>query len=125
MTQRTCNIIMCCKGNSKYSNKGDSIYSIKRYMGDECIYNWENYTDAMIQDILYTALMDYIDWVKKPSFVLWCLKNDGRLHENINEKICAMFANVKVRDDHGYVNGFTQEQISKSNLVLYGGTNNV
>lgn len=37
MTQRTCNIIMCCKGNSKYSNKGDSIYSIKRYMGDECI----------------------------------------------------------------------------------------
>ena len=86
MTQRTCNIIMCCKGNSKYSNKGDSIYSIKRYMGDECIYNWENYTDAMIQDILYTALMDYIDGVKKPSFVLWCLKNDGRLHENINEK---------------------------------------
>ena len=82
MTQRTCNIIMCCKGNSKYSNKGDSIYSIKRYMGDECIYNWENYTDAMIQDILYTALMDYIDGVKKPSFVLWCLKNDGRLHDH-------------------------------------------
>lgn len=26
---------------------------------------------------------------------------------------------------YGYVNGFTQEQISKSNLVLYGGTNNV
>ena len=80
---------------------------------------------SLFQDILYTALMDYIDGVKKPSFVLWCLKNDGRLHENINEKICAMFANVKVRDDHGYVNGFTQEQISKSNLVLYGGTNNV
>ena len=67
MTQRTCNIIMCCKGNSKYSNKGDSIYSIKRDMGDECIYNWENYTDAMIQDILYCAHGLY-RWGKETKF---------------------------------------------------------
>lgn len=125
MTQRTCNIIMCCKGNTKYADKCDPIYSIKRYMGDERAFYWENYTDAMVQDILYTALMDYIDEVKKPSFVLWCLKNDGRFHDNINEKICAMFANVQVRDENGYVNGFTQEQISKSDIVLYGGTDDV
>ena len=29
MTQRTYNIIMCCKGNDHYGYTGDPIYSIK------------------------------------------------------------------------------------------------
>lgn len=118
MTQRTCNIIMCCKGNDKYAQKCDPIYSIKRYMGNECVYNWKNYTDKMVLDILFTALMDYIDGVKKPSFVLWSIREHGKWHDNIAEKICDMFAGVQVRDVNGYVNGFTQELIDQSEKDL-------
>lgn len=109
MEQRTCNIIMCCKGNDKYGYKGDPIYSIKRYMGKECAYPWKNYTPRMLDEILYDALADYIDGVKKPSFVLWELKEYGKTASSTAEKICAMFALVQVRDDDGYVNGFTDE----------------
>lgn len=119
MTQRTCNIIMCCKGNDKYAQKGDPIYSIKRYMGHECVYNWTNYTKEMILDILVTALMDYIDGVKKPSFVIWSIRDQGKWYDDVARKICAMFTNVQVRDDHGYVNGFTQELIDQSEKDLW------
>lgn len=118
MTQRTCNIIMCCKGNTKYSFKKGPLYSIKRYMGKECDYPWEKYTPRMLDEMLYTALADYIDGVKKPSFVLYELKEYGKFANSIAEKICNMFSLVQVRDDTGYINGFTDELLEQSKIDL-------
>lgn len=118
MEQRTCNIIMCCKGNDKYGYKADPIYSIKRYMGKECAYPWRDYTPGMVDEILHTALRDYIDGVKKPSFVLWQLQECGKWVQSEAEKICSMFALVQVKDDDGYVNGFTDELLEQSKIDL-------
>lgn len=118
MEQRTCNIIMCCKGNDKYGYKADPIYSIKRYMGKECAYSWRNYTSGVLNEILYTALADYIDCVKKPSLVLWELRQCGKTAKNLTEQICSMFALVQVKDDDGYVNGFTAELLEQSKIDL-------
>lgn len=118
MEQRTCNIIMCCKGNDKYGYKADPIYSIKRYMGKECAYPWKDYKPWMLDEILYTALADYIDGVKKPSYVLWELREYGKTASSIVEKICSMFACVQVRDENGCVNGFTEDLLRQSEIDL-------
>lgn len=120
MEQRTCNIIMCCKGHWPYTR--DPVVAIKQYMGRECKYPWENYTKAMVNDILFYALQDYIDGVPKPSFVLGqlkqCMKYYNTIADGITLAICDMFAEVEVKNDKGYVNSFTAGLVIKSEMDL-------
>ena len=120
MTQRTCNIIMCCKGNDRYSYKCDPIYSIKKYLAHECECPVGLYTDGIIENILYKALCDYINGVKNPGFVLWSLREDGKFKNSLSEKIVTMFSLVQVRegDDLHYINGFTEELLAQSTIDL-------
>lgn len=121
MTQRTCNIIMCCKGNDKYAYKYDPIYSIKKYLAHECDYPVKLYTNDVIENILYGALCDYINGVKYPSFVLWSLREDGKFKDSLSEKIVTMFSLVQVRegDDLHCINGFTEELLAQSTIDLH------
>lgn len=120
MTQRTCNIIMCCKGNDKFGYLADSIYSIKKYLSHECDCPISAYTSGILENILFNALIDYINGVKNPGFVLWSLREDGKFKNSLSEKIVAMFSLVKVRegDDLHCINGFTEELIAQSSKDL-------
>lgn len=124
MTQRTCNIIMCCKGNCKWHYLDNTLDVIARYMSNECGADLDTYTPDVLKSIILTALLDYIDSADKPSYVIWSIINDGCMHVSIEEKICAMFCDVRVMDrdsitgDYYYVNGFTQDLISQSHVDL-------
>lgn len=116
MTQRTCNIIMCCKGNDKFGYLANPMISIKRYMAHECCCSESIYTDQVLDSIIFDALCDYINGAKNPGFVLWSIREDGKRYSELYKKIIAMFSLVQVRegDDHHCINGFTEEQINQS-----------
>lgn len=58
MEQRTCNIIMCCKGHCKLSNAGETAMdAIAAYMSKECLCPKEDYKGALMESILQNALV--------------------------------------------------------------------
>jgi hypothetical protein len=110
MKQRTLNIINIVKGNTKYLTYDGStsmIEAIKQYMADECAYKVEWYTDKEMFDILYNAMLDYLDHCDKPSFFMRRLGDvmRGRM-DSITLDIAVTLSLVQVQDVDGYVNGF-------------------
>ena len=110
MEQRTLNIINILKCNTKYltyDGNTDMIEAIKQYMADECAYKAEWYTDRDMFDILYNAMLDYLDHCDKPSLFIRRLGDvmRGRM-DSIALDIAATLSLVQVRDVNGYVNGF-------------------
>lgn len=110
MEQRTLNIINILKGNTKYYgiyDDVDAIESIKQYMADECAYKAEWYTEKDMFDILYNAMLDYLDHCDKPSFFMRRLGDvmRGRL-DSVTRDIAIALTMVQVQDVNGYVNGF-------------------
>ena len=111
MKQRTLNIINILKGNTKYYRlyeDMDAIESIKQYMADECAYKVEWYTEKDMFDIIYDAMLDYLDHCDKPSYFMRQLGDvmRGRL-DSITRDIAIALTLVQVKDDNGnYVNGF-------------------
>lgn len=120
MTQRTCNIIMACKGHCKYADDGKSLIDVvKIYLGKECDYPWENYTDRQITRALLEALYDFIDGAENAGYELRQLFYEYPAQEpSLAERICIMFQLTQVRGDHAYINGFTQELIDHSDKDL-------
>lgn len=110
MDQRTLNIINILKGNTKYYRlyeDMDAIESIKQYMADECAYKVEWYTEKDMFDIIYDAMLDYLDHCDKPSYFMRQLGDvmRGRL-DSITRDIAIALTLVQVRDNNNYVNGF-------------------
>lgn len=99
MEQRTCNIIMCCKGHCKLSNAGETAMdAITAYMSKECLCPKEDYKGALMESILQNALFDYIANADKPDF-----------------ELRQLFQLTRVRNDDGsYANGFSDELIAQS-----------
>lgn len=121
MEQRTCNIIMCCKGHCKLDGSGNtSLESIAAYMSHECGCPKEDYKDRLMESILLEALFDYLNSSDKPGFDLRQLFHQYALHDpSLSERICTMFQLVKVRNDSGcYVNGFSEELLNQSGKDL-------
>ncbi|MCI8843235.1 MAG: hypothetical protein HFF08_03880 [Oscillospiraceae bacterium] len=123
MEQRTCNIIMCCKGHCRLEGAtGDPFGDIAAYMSQECGCEKEIYQGKLLENILRTALFDYMNSANNPGYELRQLLQNYALWEpSLSERICTMFALVNVRDDNGYVNGFTQELLDKSEQILQRG----
>lgn len=112
MDQRTLNIINICKGNTKYCGIDDDmdiIEAIKQYMAEECVYRSEWYTDANMYEIMYEAMLDYLDHCDKPSSFMRRLTDIVSRHKPNEMAMCIgiALALVRVRDSNGnYVNGF-------------------
>jgi len=71
MEQRTCNIIMCCKGHCQLEGAGETpMEAIAAYMSHECACPKEDYKGALMESILREALFDYIATADKPGFDL-------------------------------------------------------
>lgn len=123
MEQRTCNIIMCCKGHCNLDGAGDTpLESIAAYMSHECACPKEDYKGRLMESILEEALFDYLNSADKPGFDLRQLFHQYALHEpSLSERICTMFQLTKVRNDNGnYTNGFTEALIAQSEKDLNG-----
>lgn len=122
MEQRTCNIIMCCKGHCTLPGGRRSPQdAITTYMSHECGCPAEDYNGALIESILREALFDYISCADNPGFELRNLLAPSFSHEpSLSERICSMFQLTAVRGDAGYVNGFTESLISQSETDLGG-----
>lgn len=109
MTQRTCNIIMACKGNIHPEIDG-KIERVKEYMSDECCCGKECYTDELMESIIVNAAYDYIDTCDKSSSFLRLIRNCINKDLSLMEKICIAFSLTQVkRNDGEYINGFKEE----------------
>ena len=130
MDQRTCNIIMCCKGHCmlpKGKDKGH-LEAVAAYMSEECDCPIGEYTDAVLEQIMKTALYDYLNSASKPGNEMRRMFDE--LHvgptASLGERIAITFSLAQVsyrRKDAGdgvvvYVNGFTDELVAKSRIAL-------
>lgn len=71
MEQRTCNIIMCCKGHCKLAGENaPPLEAIAAYMSAECACPKEDYTGKLMEMILREALFDYMAGADKPGYEL-------------------------------------------------------
>lgn len=123
MKQRTCNIIMCCKGHCQLEGAGEtSMEAIAAYMSNECACPKEDYKGALMESILREALFDYLNSADKPGFELrQLLYQYATYHPSISERICTMFQLTRVRNDDGsYTNGFSDVLLGQSEKDLGG-----
>lgn len=111
---------MCCKGHCRLEGAtGEPFGDIAAYMSQECGGEKEIYQGKLLESILRTALFDYMDNADNPGFELRRLLQEYALWEpSLSVRICTMFALVDVCDNNGYVNGFTQDLITKSKHIL-------
>lgn len=118
MTQRTCNIILACKG-VLYPQVSRILERVKLYLSDECDCNYLEYTNETVEQILYRTLYDYVDSCDKPSSILWDIFQPILKYDTLIEQICAAFSLVEVRNNDGsYINGFKEEFIENAKLVF-------
>lgn len=135
MDQRTCNIIMCCKGNTLIFLPEDNPLkgypqahqNIAAYMSRECACPIEDYTGSLLENILQEALFDYMNTADRPGADLRNLfTNHGVTEPTMSQRIIVLFQLVQVRETKGghLMNGFTDELLarSKKDLAKENGT---
>lgn len=120
MEQRTCNIIMCCKGHCKLAGKDASpMEAVAAYMSAECGCPAEDYAGRLMDTILREAMFDFMKSADKPGYELrQLLQEYVTFDPSLSERICAMFQATQVRDGAKYVNGFTERLIQQSEIDL-------
>lgn len=119
MEQRTCNIIMCCKGNCKIDNDTTLLGSVVSYMSQECGCKKEIYDDCLVERIMREALFDYFKCADNPSFELRIILHEyPTQNPSLSERIAILFRLAQVKDNNGYVNGFTEELLKQSEIDL-------
>ena len=118
MEQRTCNIIMCCKGHCKLAGENaPPLEAIAAYMSAECACPKEDYTGKLMEMILREALFDYMAGADKPGYELrQLLQQYATRDPNLSERIYTLFQLAQVRDDNRYVNGFTDKLLRQSEI---------
>lgn len=110
MTQRTFNIIMACKGNL-FGEIPAAADRVRHYMADVCGCEVSSYDESVLEGILFNAFTDYIDTCDKPSAFLKEWKWIAGLfpYNTPTKRMIAALGGTQVRNDNGYVNGFTDE----------------
>lgn len=121
MEKRTAEIIMVCKGQHDFGKSLSCKQAIAAYMADRCCTPLNVYTDKVINKVIWKAALDYLDSMKehRPSVflrecenVLYCSTSPFADYEapmDAYDAICGAFAQAAVKDDRGYINGFTEE----------------
>ena len=122
MEKRTFNIIMVCKGHHNFGDNLTLKQAVAHYMSKTCGCPVETYTDRVLRGIVWEAFMDFMNTCTSPRGFLYHFKEarywcDWTPREGVDE-ITAMliaFQLCRVRDDNGYVNGFTEEMFANFN----------
>lgn len=121
MEQRTCNIIMACKGHCELPAGKDAGYreAVAAYMSRECACPISHYSDALIESILSEALYDYFSTADKPAFELRrLLETCHTAQPTLSDRIARVFSGARVMSDGRPVNGFTRELLDQSAIDL-------
>lgn len=121
MTQRTCNIILCCKGHCNIGQRKnmDCFQSIAAYMSKECGCKESDYHGVLMEDILREALFDYFTTSDNPSYDLrQLLKSYITEQPSLSQRICTLFQLVNVRTNGQYANGFTEKLIKNAEFII-------
>ena len=130
MEQRTVNIIMCCKGHCclEGGKDADRLTAIAAYMSHECGCPQEDYKGELLEQIMQTALFDYMSAADNPGSDLRRLFERPGLgpEPSMSERIASVFAlcTIKGQDPdkpHGtmkYVNGFSSKLVQTSRIQL-------
>lgn len=109
MTERTFNIIRCCKGKL-YPEVEGALDRVKMFIAEECDCSVDDYGWFELKQIMQEAAFDYIDTCDKPSAFLRSILGNRVHGMHMALVICNAFKEVRVRDESGnYVNGFTEE----------------
>lgn len=121
MDKRTAEIIMICKGRHDFGEELTHKQAIAAYMSDACGCPIEEYTNNILNDIIYQAALDYIDGLPKPSVFIRSIMDVLNLNNNplisadqhldYYEAVCRAFSlvRVKAKNEYGdeyFVNGF-------------------
>jgi hypothetical protein len=115
---------MTCKGNCGYAAMADTLVdAVKIYLGKECDYPWEKYSERMIESILLEALYDFMNTATRPGYELRQLFYQYPTHNpTLSERICTMFQLTQVKKKsngvYQYMNGFTDVLIKQSESDL-------
>lgn len=121
MEQRTCNIIMACKGHCELPGGKDAGYreAVVAYMSHECACPVDHYSDTLVESILTEALYDYFATADKPAFELrLLLETYYATQPTLSDRIARVFSGAHVMSDGHPVNGFTQEILDQSAIDL-------
>ena len=120
MKKRTAEIIMVCKGQHDFGKFSTLKQAVIAYMSDRCICPVEAYTDENLRDIIYEAFMDYLSSCNNLRAFFYHLKEarywcDWRPREGVDDitAVLIAFQLCCVRDDTGYINGFTEENTQR------------
>ena len=122
MEQRTCNIIMCCKGHCELPGGKDetSLPAVAAYMAHECACPREDYKGRLMETVMKTAMFDFMETADKPGFELRNLFDQAyaRDEPTLSERIATMFGLTRVNRDGKPCNGFTEELLAQSEIDL-------
>lgn len=122
MDQRTCNIIMCCKGHCHLPGGKDQgpLKAVAAYMSHECACPIEDYKGRLMESILREALYDYFGTAENPAFSLRQLLDrwPGTEEPTLSQRIASMFSLARVNRNGQPVNGFTDELLAQSRIDL-------
>ena len=80
----------------------------------------EVYTNEKIENIIYEVFCDFINCVDRPSSQFYQMRESKKILEltgmtfNIYDLMLSAMSMVQVRDDNGYINGFTEEMFKEN-----------
>lgn len=123
MEKRTANIIQVCKGHHNFGDNLTLKQAVAHYMSKICDCPIEVYTDKILRGIVYEAFMDYMASCTHPREILYNIKEalywcDWTPRENVDDITAVLigFQLCQVKDEKGYVNGFSEELINEHQL---------
>lgn len=88
-------------------------------MSKECACPKNDYKGHLMESILREALFDYISGADNPGRELReLLREYSHYCPSLSERICSMFTLIRVRNDNGYINGFTEELLRQGEIDL-------
>ena len=124
MEKRTANIILVCKGHHNFGDELTLKQAVAHYMSKTCVCPLEVYTDKLLRSIVYEAFMDYMSSCTYPREILYHIKEalywcDWSPKEDVDDitAILTGFQLCQVRDENGFVNGFSEELINEHQLT--------
>ena len=109
MDRRTLEIIIVCKGYTRYDSDFGLVDCVRNYMSDKCKCDKELYTMDKMETILKEAFYDFIDVCDRPSHLLKMLDDTKKYNVNLSCRICMVLQNIQVCTDGKYINGFPSD----------------
>lgn len=124
MEKKTAEIIMICKGKHDFGEELSFKQAIAAYLSDWSACPIEFIDEKSVNNAIWEAFLDYLNGMKGQSSISFLReakeaydRHNNSLVKNIDridmyEALCIAFQMARVRNQDGYINGFTEENTS-------------